>query len=311
MDINALKSRGKVDLNKLIDAAKEDNNTGGYNKELIWKPKLGDDGNGYAILRFLPAPENSPLPWAKWWDHGFKGPTGKWFIEKSLTTFGEDCPVSEFNTKLWNSVDSDNTPERKQARDQKRQLHYITNVLVVDDPVNPANNGRVMLYKFGKKVFDILSESMQPTVPTDDPVNPFDIFEGCDFVLKINTVKGQSGGRTVTYWNYDRSTFKAPSVLFDGDEDKINGVLGQLNSFEEWTERSNYKTYAEMKSKLYSVLGIREDAVVSEPTPEPTYKSAPEPELKSAPVEEVPQSASDVDDDDDDLAYFKRLAAED
>ena len=181
---------------KLIQAA--DQAGGGekksYADDRIWKPTVDKAGNGYAVLRFLPSGEGQELPWVRYWDHGFKGPTGLWYIENSLTSIGQPDPVGELNSRLWNSgVESD----KDKARDQKRRLHYVVNMLVLQDPSNPTNEGKVFLYKFGKKIFDKIMDSMQPEFADESPVNPFDFWEGADFKLKIRNVEG--------YRKYDKS----------------------------------------------------------------------------------------------------------
>ena len=196
--------RNRDQISKLVQAAEQ---AGGgttekksYADERIWKPTVDKAGNGYAVLRFLPASEGQDLPWVRYWDHGFKGPTGQWYIENSLTSIGQPDPVGELNSRLWNSgVDAD----KETARAQKRRLHYVTNVLVVSDPSAPHNEGKVMLYKFGKKIFDKLMDVMQPSFADETPVNPFDMWEGADFKLKIRNVEG--------YRNYDKSEFASSS----------------------------------------------------------------------------------------------------
>ena len=188
-------------ISKLLDAA---NATGGgtdkksYNDERLWKPTVDKAGNGYAVIRFLPAAEGQELPWVRYWDHGFKGPTGKWYIERSLTSIGLEDPVGELNSKLWNSgVDED----KETARKQKRRLHYVSNIQVISDPGNSANDGKVFMYQYGKKIFDKLMDAMQPQFADEEAYQPFDFWEGADFRIKIRQVEG--------YRNYDKSEFAA------------------------------------------------------------------------------------------------------
>ena len=249
------------------------------------------------MLRFLPATEGAELPWVRYWDHGFKGPTGLWYIENSLTSIGQTDPVGELNSKLWNSgIDAD----KEKARTQKRRLHYVTNVLVLQDPSAPQNEGKVFLYKFGKKIFDKLMDSMQPEFADESPVNPFDMWEGADFKLKIRNVEG--------YRNYDKSEFSSPSSLYDGDDSRLESVYNQLHNLSEFVDPSNYKTYDELKSKLMRVLGEeanagvftgKQEAQINEPV------STPEPQ-KLEPV-----TADQMDDEDDTMSYFAKLANED
>ena len=217
-------------------------------------------GNGYAVIRFLPAPKGEDLPWVKLWNHAFQGPTGQWYIENSLTTLGNSDPVSEYNSKLWNSgIESD----KEIARRQKRKLSYYSNIYVVSDTANPQNEGKVFLYRYGKKIFDKVMEAMQPPFPDTDPINPFDFWEGANFKLKLRKVDG--------YWNYDLSSFDGPTKLLD-DEDELENVWGSQYSLSEFTAPSNFKTYDELKTRLDMVLsgvtktGTVETLMEDEPT---------------------------------------------
>ena len=215
MSLDALKKQNSLD--KLLGAAESESKPQekkSYVDERLWKPEVDKSGNGYAVIRFLPAVKGEDLPWAKVWSHAFQGPTGQWFIENSLTTIGQKDPVSEMNTAYWNSgVESD----KEIARKQKRKLQYFANIYVVSDPKHPENEGKVFLYRFGKKIFDKCMEAMQPAFEDETPINPFDFWEGANFKLKIRKVDG--------YWNYDKSEFAAPSAMFD-DEDALEKVWG-------------------------------------------------------------------------------------
>ena len=283
-------------ISKLLQAA-ENAGSGekkNFTDDRIWKPTVDKAGNGYAVLRFLPAAEGQELPWVRYWDHGFKGPTGLWYIENSLTSIGQNDPVGELNSRLWNSgIESD----KEKAREQKRRLHYVTNVLVLQDPSNPINEGKVMLYKFGKKIFDKIMDSMQPEFADESPVNPFDFWEGADFKLKIRNVEG--------YRNYDKSEFSSASALYDADESRLEAIYNELHDLGEFTDPKNYKTYDELKAKLARVLGeepsmgsptIKQEAQMNEPAPAP---------MEPATAETVPDT-----DDDDTMSYFARLANE-
>ena len=292
--------RNRDQISKLVQAAEAvggSTETKSYVDERLWKPTVDKAGNGYAVLRFLPATEGAELPWVRYWDHGFKGPTGLWYSENSLTSIGQTDPVGELNSKLWNSgIDAD----KEKARTQKRRLHYVTNILVLQDPSAPQNEGKVFLYKFGKKIFDKLMDSMQPEFADESPVNPFDMWEGADFKLKIRNVEG--------YRNYDKSEFSSPSSLYDGDDSRLESVYNQLHNLSEFVDPSNYKTYDELKSKLMRVLGeeanagvftVKQEAQINEPV------STPEPQ-KLEPV-----TADQMDDEDDTMSYFAKLANED
>jgi len=284
-------------IQKLVQAAEA---TGGggekksYADDRIWKPTVDKAGNGYAVLRFLPATEGQELPWVRYWDHGFKGPTGLWYIENSLTSIGQPDPVGELNSRLWNSgIESD----KDRARDQKRRLHYVVNMLVVQDPSNPQNEGKVFLYKFGKKIFDKIMDSMQPEFADEKAVNPFDFWEGADFKLKIRNVEG--------YRNYDKSEFAAPSALKDGDDAQLEAIYNQLHDLAEFADPKNYKSYDDLKAKLGRVLG--EEAIAGAPTMrQEAQMNTP------APAPMAPATAEDVPNEDDDtMSYFARLANED
>ena len=250
-------------------------------------------GNGYAVIRFLPAVEGEDMPWAKVWNHAFQGPTGQWYIENCLTTVGQNDPVAEMNSAYWNSgVESD----KEIARRQKRKLQYFANIYVVQDPANPQNEGKVMLFRFGKKIFDKCMEAMQPAFQDESPVNPFDFWEGANFKLKLRKVDG--------YWNYDKSEFEAPSALFD-DDDKLEETWKTQYPLSEFTSDSNFKSYDELKKRLDMVLAgtttVGNAAAVMEDAP----KAEPKVDTKPTPAPTV-----DTDDDGDTMSYFEKLANE-
>jgi len=296
MSLDNLKSMRGSSIDKLVKAAEAVSTkaeTKSYADDRFWKPTRDKAGNGYAVVRFLPAKDGEDLPWVRYWDHGFKGPTGLWYIENSLTSINQPDPVSEHNSVLWNSGRDE---DKALAREQKRRLHYVSNVLVISDPDNPQNEGKVFLYKFGKKIFDKIMDVMQPQFADETPVNPYDFWEGADFKLKIRKVEG--------WVNYDKSEFSAPSALFDGDEGRLNEVYGQLYALQDFLDPKNYKTYDELKAKLNRVLGV--DAGVSMEAP------APAPVADPAPMAEADTSFPPADDaqEDDTLSYFARLAKE-
>ena len=301
-DFAALKKNRSKSLDKLNQQL-EKIQTKSYsdpNEGKFWKPVRDKAGNGFAIIRFLPAPQGEEMPFVRIWDHGFQGPTGLWYIENSLTTLGNDDPVSEFNSKLWNTgIDAD----KEQARKQKRRLKDVSNIYVVKDSANPENEGKVFLYQFGKKIFDKLNDLMNPSFEDEDPVNPFDLWEGANFRLKIRQFEG--------YPNYDKSEFDAPTPLFD-DDSEMEGVWTQEHSLDEVIDPKNFKPYNELKTKLYRVLDITADAPVA---PSPMESTTDDLDLGSlataepeTPVAESPMASSVVEDDDDDLSIFKELA---
>ena len=296
--------RNRDQSSKLVQAAEA---TGGggekknYTDERVWKPTVDKAGNGYAVIRFLPAMEGQDLPWVRYWDHGFKGPTGLWYIENSLTSIGQPDPVGELNSKLWNSgIESD----KDRARTQKRRLHYVTNILVVSDPSAPQNEGKVFLYQFGKKIFDKIMDVMQPSFADETPVNPFDFWDGANFKLKIRNVEG--------YRNYDKSEFESPSALYESDESKLESVYNQLHTVSDFTDPKNYKSYDELKAKLMRVLG--EEADFGAPTVQQmnaVNEPAPTPDPVSAPAAPVTAAEMNSVDDDDTMSYFAKLANDD
>lgn len=298
--------RTRTDFSKLVAAAQS---AGGeqqkkkYGDDRIWKPTVDKAGNGYAILRFLPATEGNELPWVRYWDHGFKGPTGQWYIERSLTSIGQQDPVSEMNTRLWNSgIESD----KETVRQRKRRLHYVANVLVVSDPSAPENEGKVMMYQFGKKIFDKIMDQLQPEFPDEKPVDPFNLWEGADFVLKIRQVEG--------YRNYDKSEFRSASALYDGDEEKLEAVYNKAYDLSEFTDPKNYKTYDELKTKLAQVLGeqaprtVKEEITLDDEIPEFPERTAQPAPIATA---EATMDTSSTSDEEDTMSYFARLANED
>ena len=294
--------RNRDQISKLIKAAEATSSGGGdkksYADERIWKPTVDKAGNGYAVIRFLPAPEGHELPWVRYWDHGFKGPTGQWYIEKSLTSIGQNDPVGELNSRLWNAG---NDADKERARAQKRRLHYVTNILVQQDPSNPASEGKVFLYQFGKKIFDKIMDLMQPQFADEDPVNPFDFWGGADFKLKIRNVEG--------YRNYDKSEFASPKALSE-DDSFLEKTYGGLYNLNEFTDPANYKTYDELKEKLGKILGENTDSLGSMNMKQEAQMNEPESPAPLPNVTEVTSNETSEESDDDTMSYFAKLAKE-
>jgi hypothetical protein len=289
----SLKKSRNASLDKLLqETAKLSSGEGQQSNgpdERIWKPTVDKAGNGYAVIRFLPEPKGEDLPWVRLFDHGFQGPGG-WYIENSLTTIGQKDPVSEYNSELWNNGTD---AGKEQARKQKRRLKYYSNILVVKDPANPANEGKVFLYQFGKKIWDKINDLMQPEFEDESPVNPFDFWEGAEFKLKIRNVEG--------YRNYDKSEFDAPSELLDGDDEALEKVYESLYSLQELVSPDKFKSYDELKQKLDKVLG---NAV----TPRPAYEDVEDVTPAPTPKEALPKALASTAEDDDDLSFFEQLA---
>ena len=303
-----MKEKRKSAIANLVAAAESTSEKQTYGDDRLWKPTVDKAGNGYAVIRFLPAPEGEDLPWVRYWDHGFKGPSGKWYIENSLTSIGQQDPVSEMNTQLWNSgIESD----KQIARERKRRLHYVSNILVISDSAAPENEGKVFLYKYGKKIFDKIMDVMQPQFEDEQPVNPFDFWSGANFKLKIRQVEG--------YRNYDKSEFDTSTELFDGDDTKLETVYTSSHSLKEFVDPSTYKTYGELKKKLYDVLGEEEvaDTFTQDTVDDLNNTRAPKVDAP-APAETVSSTSSKPvvdkvatnDDEEDTLSYFAKLANE-
>ena len=304
MSFNSLsdlrKARGSFDnLMKeveKIDSPKQQSRDNGNE----WKLTVDTAGNGYAVLRFLAPPKGEELPWVRLWNHGFQGPTGKWYIENSLTTLNQQDPVSELNSELWNSGVESN---KDIARKQKRRLSYYANVLVMQDPANPQNEGQVMLYKFGKKIFDKIKDQMQPEFQDETASNPFDFWEGSNFKLKARQVEG--------YRNYDKSEFDSKSAVKDNDE-AIEEIWNKQFPLKPFLADENFKSYDELKAKLDKVLsGVRNTGTAEDVAIPPVTQTAA-PVVEETVSSPTPVSATTEDDDSDEtLSYFSKLAEED
>ena len=267
-----------------------------------WKPTVDKAGNGYAVIRFLPLSKGATdtgVPWVRVFNHGFQGPGGKWYIENSLTTLNKPDPVSELNTELWNSGVEAN---KEIARKQKRRLNYWANIMVVEDPGNPDNEGKVFIYKFGKKIFDKIQDVLKPEFQDEKPVNPFDFWEGANFKLKIRQVEG--------YRNYDKSEFDAPSAIKE-DDAQIESVWNQQYDLGTLVAEDQFKSYDELKAKLDMVLGTKTVAT-AETISAQTNDAADDNFVEAAQAQPtVSEPAPAVaDDEDDTLSYFKQLADE-
>ena len=308
---------------KLVKEVEKMNSNSSGGDDRLWKPEMDKTGNGYAVIRFLPAPDGEDLPWVKMYSHGFQGPGG-WYIENSLTTIGQKDPVSEYNRTLWNSG---NDKDKEIVRKQKRKLSYYANIYVVKDPANPANDGNVFLFKFGKKIFDKIMAAMQPEFEDETPINPFDFWQGANFKLKIRKVDG--------YWNYDKSEFDSPSALLD-DDDALEALWKTQHSLAAMTAADQFKTYEQLQTRLDYVLGRKgtprlqnmDEEVSDEDNMRGNFAPSfgnrqQESELPSNLKQELdnlgtssdfnapditPKASSDDDGDDDALSYFQRLA---
>lgn len=315
MDLSQLRKMRNTssDLSKLTKAVEQASGTSKEEDNRFWKLEVDKAGNGSATIRFLPSKDADQLPWVRYFHHSFKGPTGKWYIERSLSTFNEPDPLGELNRELWNTGIEAN---KKKASAQKRKLSFVANILVLKDPLHPENEGQVKLFKFGKKIFDMISEKLNPTFEDDQPVNVFDLWSGANFKIRQSKVEG--------YPNYDKSTWDSQSELFDGDEQKILSVVNSMHDLSEIIDRKNFKTYDELKKRLDMVLDTKgvimptASAIVDndadnedvpwdeEEQPKATQKKATAPKAKAKPkVEEEEDEESD-----EILSYFQKIANE-
>jgi hypothetical protein len=295
------KSRGGFDsLMKEVEKIANPQSESRGADDRYWQPEVDKAGNGYAVIRFLAPPKGEELPWVRIWNHGFQGPAGKWYIENSLTTLGKADPVSEYNTELWNSGSEAN---KEIARKQKRKLSYVTNILVVKDPAHPENEGKVFLYKFGKKIFDKIKDIAEPQFEDEKPINPFDFWEGANFKLKIRNVEG--------YRNYDKSEFDGVSSISEND-DEIEKIWSKQHSLVQFLEEKHFKSYDELKKKFEMVMGLNGASTAAvKPAADVDLDDVPTARVtqkaEKAPVK-VPAKEVDFDDDEDSLSYFAKLA---
>jgi len=308
-DLKKQSKLGSLTQKLVKEVEKMNNNGGGSSDDRFWKLECDKSGNGYAVIRFLPAPDSEDLPFVKLYSHAFQGPGG-WYIENSLTTLGQKDPVSEYNSMLWNNGTD---AGKDAARKQKRKLTYISNIYVVKDPANPQNEGRVMLYKYGKKIFDKLTAAMQPEFEDEEAIDPFDFWQGANFKLKAKNVAG--------YRNYDSSEFARPSALLD-DDDAMEAIWKKQSSLQEFVAADQFKDYDTLKKRLDYVLGnkgtprFQDEESVMEELQFEAERRGTAPAVTSTPGDFdaenlVTSSSSSSDDDEDDaLSYFARLAEE-
>ena len=302
MDITTLRKMRSSNFAKISTEfekiANPQSDSKSYQDDRFWKLEPDKAGNASATIRFLPNPDPNELPWVRVFNHGFQGPTGKWYIENSRTTIGEADPVGELNARLWNSgIEAD----KEVARKQKRRLTYIANVLIVSDPKHPENEGQVRLYKFGKKIFDKIMDKARPTFEDETPVNVFDLWEGADFKLRQRKVEG--------YPNYDQSTFMEPAAVTESEEDLLK-LMNKVHDLKEFVDPKNFKSYEELSRKLESVLNgssapVQTAESMSEEQDVPEVKKVVKPAAKKVAV-----TAPDEDEDAEAMSFFKKIAME-
>ena len=277
-DFSKLKKQSNLGslTSKLVKEVEKLNSGSGNADDRLWKPVMGKDGVGSAVIRFLPAPGDEEIPWVKMWHHGFKGPGG-WYIENSLTTIGQADPLAEYNRERWQ--EGEGSEGQKFVRNQsKRKLSYYSNIYVIKDPANPDNEGKVFLFKYGKKIFDKILNAMQPEFDDEKPINPFDLWEGANFRLKIRKVEG--------YWNYDKSEFDSPEPLLD-DDDALEAVWKKEYSLAAITAPDQFKSYEDLKKRRDYVLGLNKPAQRSSVEEEEEYDSYASKSSKAKSEEDV------------------------
>ena len=307
MSFSDLKKSRNSEFEKLQKAAEELKSNKPAGDDRFWSPTVDSSGNGFAVIRFLPAPKEEDVAFIRLFSHGFKGPTGQWYIENSLTTLGQKDPVSELNSALWNESEDDNSPQRKQARAQKRRLTFISNIYVVRDPGNPANEGKVFLYKYGKKIWDKINGAMYPEFEDEEGFNPFDFWTGANFKLKIRNVEG--------YRNYDKSEFDKPEALSSNDE-ALSEIWDQEHSLQALIAPDQFKSYDELSAKLKTVLGEQAmtpnqrlaSAPIASYTPPAATKAAKAPEAPSASDDDLPWSTEGGSDEEDPMKLFEMMS---
>jgi len=301
MSFADLKKKSKLGslTSKLIQEVEKTNSSGGSSDDRVWKPEVDKAGNGYAVIRFLPAPDGEEMPWAKVYTHAFQG--SGWFIDNCLTTVGQNCPVCESNRELWNTGSKAN---QEIVRQRKRKLSYYSNIYVVRDPAHPENEGKVFLYKYGKKIFDKISAAMQPEFEDETPIDPFDFWQGADFKLKIKKVAG--------YWNYDSSEFARSAPLLD-DDDAMEAIWKKAYSLEDFVSADKFKTYEQLNARMKAVLGQKPAPKVDESFEDEENDRGSLPQSMKNELDSLSEGRdfkSSDDDEDDALSYFQKLAEE-
>lgn len=314
MSFKDMKKRSSDNTSRLIqELDKMNKGSESYKDDRFWKPEIDKSGNGHAVIRFLPPVEGEDVPWVRVFSHGFQG-KGGWFIENCPTTLGLKCPVCEANGELWNSG---NDKDKDVARDRKRKLSYISNIIVVSDPKHPENEGKVFLYKYGKKIFDKIMEKIQPEFPDETPVNVYDFWKGANFKLKIRNVAG--------YVNYDKSEFEEPSALMEGNDARLEKLWNSQYKLSEFVAPDKFKSYDELKKKFDSVLNSTRSSVSAENMEDTPFETSTEqeetssfkamkakspPESKPKAMPEKKAALVDSDEEEDASSYFNRLMTE-
>ena len=302
MSFSQLKSNKKDIFSKLQKQLEQTTKVGTVD-ERFWKPTVDKAGNGFAVIRFLPAADGEDMPFVKLYSHAFQGPGG-WYIENSLTTLGANDPLGEYNRELWNSGDEE---MKNQVRKQKRKLQYYANVYVVKDSGNPDAEGKVFLFRFGKKIYDKVMDAVNgDELEGRDGFNPFDFWQGADFKLRVKKVAG--------YPNYDSSEFVDPATLEGYEDDaQLESIWKRQFQLQPLVAPDQFKTYEALKTRLNMVLNLKDDAEVSTPTPTPSVErvvsAKPVFKTETPVVEETTTTTNDgAEGDDSVMDYFRKLS---
>ena len=291
-DLRALRSKGfgqiTEALNKKSEYARDDDN--------FFKLTADKAGNASAVIRFLPKHADDELPWVTYYSHGFQGDNGRWLIDNCPSSLNQPCPVCEATRKLYQGTDDD----KKIGAKRKRRQHYVSNIMVISDPKNPDNNGKVMPFKYGKKIFEKMMGAVQPTFEDEAPVNIFDLWEGAAFKLRMRKVEG--------YPNYDQSAFEAPSEIADSD-DAIVAIMNKVTPLNVVLAPAKFKSYDELSKKLVSVdaeggTGSAAEKVVEQMRAEPAKK---EKKVNAPAAVEAPEPGG-ASEEEDLTDYFASLA---
>ena len=274
--------------------------------ERFWKLSTDKAGNGFAVIRFLPAGDGEDMPFVKLYSHAFQGPGG-WYIENSLTTVGKKDPLGEYNRELWNSGDES---LKDQVRKQKRKLSYYSNIYVVKDPANPENEGKVFLFRYGKKIHDKIMDVVNgDEIEGREGINPFDFWGGANFKLRAKKVAG--------YPNYDSSEFQEPGTLEGLDDAQLESIWTREYALQPLVGADMFKSYDQLQERLNMVLNLKGGAATEKVTEtlsaKPDFNRVENMNLKPKAVDlHAPETISKEDqpseDDEDVMDYFKKLA---
>lgn len=338
IDFNALRARKGTNFTALQTKLEKTGQNGGFKKdERLWKPTANKDNISQNIIRFLPIPYCDEVlaeagtvkaedltPMAKILSHSFQGSNG-WYIEKSLATFGEDCPVRAFDGPLWGQAKKNNDEILKNALKKRLpNTSNIANILVIKDGTVPENNGKVMLYDFGAKVRELVDTANKPKFDTDPSFDPFDVFDGANLIMNLTYTKKKIGEKEYNVADFSAAKWAAPSPLAGGDEAEIERIWKAEHSIIDFYDRKHFKSFDELTAKYKKVMGLdgaaapassskaksAEDMLkeMTEGTKEAPAASAPSTPAPSAGKAVAADSAPSVGDDDA-MAEFEKLLA--